>query len=134
MVVRSSMFTYILECDCKTHNLLSEVFFFLDPNEAISFAKFSPNGKYVLLATLDKWVPLIICNMCNSAYVMTSYSLYFKLYCVICGAPRTMLWEAVVYFWSLYCRDLSHFAFITSTSTQTSFFPGHVMLAAFCKK
>ncbi len=27
-----------------------------DDNPPVSFVKFSPNGKYILAATLDKWV------------------------------------------------------------------------------
>jgi len=29
-----------------------------DDNPPVSFVKFSPNGKYILAATLDKWVTL----------------------------------------------------------------------------
>lgn len=32
-----------------------------DDNPPVSFVKFSPNGKYILAATLDKWVY----NLCD---------------------------------------------------------------------
>ena len=34
------------------------VVFLDDNNPPVSFVKFSPNGKYILAATLDKWVYL----------------------------------------------------------------------------
>ena len=48
-----------------THEMLD--LFLDDDNPPVSFVKFSPNGKYILAATLDKWVYLpwsILCMEC----------------------------------------------------------------------
>ena len=66
-----------------------------DDNPPVSFVKFSPNGKYILAATLDKWVPPLL-----------TYCLYASVAVTYCG---TLFFHRILISRFSYVENLLHF-------------------------